>query len=81
MFADRSEQLSLKYFREHEYIIDERVMKLCASLRRNFAHSGTIFDFSEWARYASLTQDHCVAWPPLSTCKPGLLTFVYSDGF
>lgn len=40
----------MKYFREHEGVIDERIMKLQEVLRRKFAHTEEVFDFAKWAR-------------------------------
>ena len=40
----------MKFFREHESVIDELVTKLHEKIQRNFAQTGKVFDFAEWAR-------------------------------
>ncbi|KAL9025938.1 MAG: hypothetical protein Q9196_005318 [Gyalolechia fulgens] len=41
----------MRFFREHEWVIDELVTKLHEKIRRNFAQTGKVFDFAEWARW------------------------------
>ncbi len=40
----------MKYFRDHESVIDERIIKLRETFRRKFTQTGEVFDFAEWAR-------------------------------
>lgn len=40
----------MKHFREHEGVIDERIIKLHDELNQRFAQTGQVFDFAEWAR-------------------------------
>ncbi|MCJ1264973.1 hypothetical protein MMC22_004848 [Lobaria immixta] len=41
----------MKHFREHEGVIDERIIKLHYELNQRFAQTGQVFDFAEWARW------------------------------
>lgn len=40
----------MKFFREHETVVDGRITKLNATLHRNFARTSKVFDLAEWVR-------------------------------
>lgn len=40
----------MKYFREHEEVVNEQIVNLNDILRHKIAQNGEVFDFAEWAR-------------------------------
>ena len=68
-YAETIVYLSMKFFRDHEAVVDERIIKLQETFEQEFARTGEVFDFAEWTRCEPsllFRPNQCAFFPTLS---------------